>query len=81
MWVNQERVVGVGVEINETWSNDLAGGIDSFCTAVINRPDRNDLIVFDRYIGFESWRSGAVYYRAVFDYQVVHMFRYSAIVT
>ena len=59
--------VVVGVRVDETRSDDLAGGIDGLGGRFVHLADGDDAVPPDAHVGFPGRGPGAVHYRSTFD--------------
>ena len=65
------RIV-VGMDIDETWTNDLSISIDFPARRIRRIAHGNDLTILDAQIAIEGVRSGPVDYFAITDFQIIH---------
>ena len=68
--IDQERVVGVGVKVNEAGGNDLPRGVDFTGGIAYYLTNGYYRVAFDRHIRLESGRSSSIDHRSVLDYEI-----------
>ena len=70
--VDEERVVGVAVDVDEPGRDDVPGRVDLRRSDLRDLADRRDSTVLDRDIGSDGLGTGAVEHGAVPDHTVDH---------
>ena len=72
LWIPGYLTVVVGVHVDESGRDELAGGVDLFAATSDSAFHRDDLAVLDRDLNLSRGLSGAVENRSSSNHQVMH---------